>query len=314
MNATDNTSDQPMTEDMAVDAIDRILTGDTGDQDEAEGEQQATEAEDAPAEDAEGQEADDPDQQEDDTDSYTVKVDGQDVTVTLDELTRGYSRTADYTRKTQELAQQRKAAEAELSLAKAERAHYQENLTKVMAQIQQQAPQEPDWIRLANENPADYVRQRAQWDVFQSRLRELEQEQRQVSEREEADEAKALAAKKQTEMALMLEAIPAWKDPKKLAEGSRALEAFVKQVGFTPDELNLGDVNDHRIIVLLHEAMMYRKLKSQGAAKQAGLPVQPQSKQGSSKRVVTDQTRAKMRFAQTRSAEDAAAALAHMFQ
>lgn len=40
--------------------------------------------------------------------SYTVKVDGEESQVTLEELQDGYQRQADYTRKTQELADERK--------------------------------------------------------------------------------------------------------------------------------------------------------------------------------------------------------------
>ena len=40
-------------------------------------------------------------------DSYTVKIDGAEQQVTLDELQNGYQRQADYTRKTQELASER---------------------------------------------------------------------------------------------------------------------------------------------------------------------------------------------------------------
>jgi hypothetical protein len=36
---------------------------------------------------------------------FTVKVDGKEVEVTLDELQKGYSRTQDYTRKTQQIAE-----------------------------------------------------------------------------------------------------------------------------------------------------------------------------------------------------------------
>lgn len=45
--------------------------------------------------------------QEPDVPKYTVKVDGQEIEVTLDELRNGYSRQQDYTRKTQELAAER---------------------------------------------------------------------------------------------------------------------------------------------------------------------------------------------------------------
>lgn len=43
----------------------------------------------------------------DDSDRYTIKVDGEEIEVTLDELLNGYSRQSDYTRKTQEIAQER---------------------------------------------------------------------------------------------------------------------------------------------------------------------------------------------------------------
>lgn len=48
-----------------------------------------------------------------------LTIDGQETSVPLSELTQGYSRQADYTRKTQELANQRKEAEAALQLQRA---------------------------------------------------------------------------------------------------------------------------------------------------------------------------------------------------
>ena len=42
---------------------------------------------------------------------YKVVVDGQEQEVTLDELTKGYSRQSDYTRKTEKLSQDRKSVE-----------------------------------------------------------------------------------------------------------------------------------------------------------------------------------------------------------
>jgi len=41
------------------------------------------------------------------SDNYTVKIDGREEQVTLDELRQGYQRQSDYTRKTQELASER---------------------------------------------------------------------------------------------------------------------------------------------------------------------------------------------------------------
>ena len=50
--------------------------------------------------------------------TYKVKIDGQEQEVRLTELLSGYQRQADYTRKTQELAEQRRLAEAVLAQSK----------------------------------------------------------------------------------------------------------------------------------------------------------------------------------------------------
>ena len=50
-----------------------------------------------------------------DSPKYRVKANGEELEVSLDELLNGYSRTADYQKKTQSLAEQRKAVEAERS-------------------------------------------------------------------------------------------------------------------------------------------------------------------------------------------------------
>ena len=59
-------------------------------------------------------EIDDPDNRWD-----RVKVDGEELEVPYSELKRGYSREADYTRKTQALAQQRQEAEYGINLQRA---------------------------------------------------------------------------------------------------------------------------------------------------------------------------------------------------
>jgi len=79
-----------------------------------------------------------------------VKVDGQDEEVPLREALSGYSRTADYTRKTQELAQQRQQAEYALTLERALQSQPAETL-RILAQQygvefgQQAAPQAPSY-------------------------------------------------------------------------------------------------------------------------------------------------------------------------
>lgn len=66
---------------------------------------------DTPEDDSEAEEEEESDEGEDQI--FQVTIDGEDIDVPLEELKKGYSRHSDYTKKTQELAEERKALEAE---------------------------------------------------------------------------------------------------------------------------------------------------------------------------------------------------------
>ena len=57
--------------------------------------------------------------EEDETEYFAVKVDGEELQVTFDELRNGYQRDADYRRKTMALSEDRKAFDAEREQEKA---------------------------------------------------------------------------------------------------------------------------------------------------------------------------------------------------
>jgi len=76
---------------------------------------------------------------------YTIRVDGEEVEVTLEELQNGYSRQQDYTRKTQELSQQRKTIEQQQRQLAERDAIYAQLLPKMEAQIKGELANEPDW-------------------------------------------------------------------------------------------------------------------------------------------------------------------------
>jgi hypothetical protein len=72
-----------------------------------------------------------------------LKVDGEEIEVPFGEAIQGYSRTADYTRKTQELAQQRQEAEYALTVQRALQAQPAEALRLLAQQYGVQFPQSP---------------------------------------------------------------------------------------------------------------------------------------------------------------------------
>ena len=102
--------------------------------------------------------------------TVTVKIDGKDVELPLSELKNGYQRQADYTRKTMEAAEQRKAAEAERSQAHQERQAYAVNLQRMQAQLEGalQQQQQTNWEELLQSDPVEYLRQQHQAQARQA--------------------------------------------------------------------------------------------------------------------------------------------------
>ena len=153
------------------DVFEQMLAADEGEneQQETEGVDEVLEAE-ASESDAESDEQTEGDEEAEEApqlgQTFRVKVDGEEVEVPLDELLKGYSRTADYTRKTQAIAEARKQAEAEAAMAREERQRYAQTLEALDATLRQLQPPEIDWDRLYQENPVEWVRQR---EVMRSR-------------------------------------------------------------------------------------------------------------------------------------------------
>ena len=100
-------------------------------------------------------------------DVYTVKIDGVEQEVTLDELRNGYSRQQDYTRKTQELAQKRKSFEDQQAELAKKDAIYKELLPRMEKSLEGELANEPDWKALYESDPIAYVREK---DLFNEKI------------------------------------------------------------------------------------------------------------------------------------------------
>ena len=74
---------------------------------------------------------------------YTIKQNGVEVEVTLEELQNGYSRQQDYTRKTQELANQRKEIESQQAELRQKDDIYKDLLPKLEANLKAELGEEP---------------------------------------------------------------------------------------------------------------------------------------------------------------------------
>jgi hypothetical protein len=187
-----------------------------------------------------------------------VKLDGMEQEVPEEEVVRGYQRQADYTKKTQELAETRKRFEAEeLAPVREERRYYAENLQRLTEALEAIAPsQEPDWESLAHQlTPEDFSKQFTGWKANRDRVEKVQAEHARVLALHEQQESRDRAARLRQEQEKLEAAIPELKDPEKGKGLREDLMAYANSIGFTDDEL--GGVEDHRALVILNKARLY---------------------------------------------------------
>ena len=260
----------------------------------------------------------DPEQSEEDENSeeeeqpqvFTVKVDGKEVEVSLEELQKGYSRTQDYTRKTQQIAEVRKHAEAELQAVRAEREQYAHLLGALEAQVQQATQPNIDWERLYQEDPIEWVRQREVMRENQEKSAAIQSEKQRLSQLSQQEQMQHHQMVLQHEQEALVAAIPEWKDSKKAAAEKAMLVQFGQKAGFSPDELK--NVLDHRAVVLLRKAALYDQMVSKrGQIKPVTNNGPRPAKPGAAGRVSnnTEALRAQQRLAKTGRVDDAADAI-----
>ena len=243
------------------------------------------------------------------TEVYTVKVDGKEIDVTLDELQKGYSRTQDYTRKTQQIAETRKAVEAEASAIRAEREQYAQLLGALKQQLEStEAPVDMD--RLYNEDPIEWVRQSEVMRQKQDKLAAIQSEQQRLSQLTAQQRAQEMQAHLATQQEALIQAVPEWKDSKKAKAEKALLIEFGQKIGFSEEELK--NVYDHRAVIALRKAALYDQMMSKRGQIKPVINNGPRpAKPSAAGRVstTTESTRAKQRLAKSGRVNDAASAI-----
>jgi len=260
--------------------------------------------------DAEQSELDEDTEEQEQPQVFSVKVDGKEVEVTLDELQKGYSRTQDYTRKTQQIAEARKQTDAELQAVRAEREQYAQLLSALESQVQQAAQPNIDWDRLYQEDPIEWVRQREVMRDNQDRAAAIQSEQQRLNQLSQQEQAQFMQQKLQHEQQALLAAIPDWKDAKKAQAEKALLMEFGQKIGFTPSELK--NVVDHRAVLMLRKAALYDQMMSKrGNIKPVTNNGPRPAKPGAAGRIsnTTEAVRAQQRVAKTGRVDDAANAI-----
>lgn len=191
---------------------------------------------------------------------YRVKAAGEEREVTLDELIKSYQLGQDYTKKSQVVAEERKAVEAERAAvqeAKQMRDQYAYRLQAMEQILSQQMPQE-DLESLKDVDPIGYAVKVAEQSQREKQMQAIQAERMRIAEMQRADQAQQLEAYVAEESRKLAEAIPDLADAEKGTAVKRAIREYGKQMGFTDEQLS--QAYDHKAVLTLYKAMQYDKL------------------------------------------------------
>lgn len=246
--------------------------------------------------------------------SSTLEVDGEETTV--EELRNGYLRQKDYTRKTQELAESRKAMQAELAELDRERAEYAQLLPAMAERIEQAAEQEPDWDKLYDTDPTMAAKAERQWrkqqDERQAQLQAVKAEQDRMRQIAEHKNQQLQQQYLQQQREILPEVIPEWRDRKVAAAEATQIRDFLLGEGFT--EQDVGGMTNATLVKLARKAMLYDRGENRANQVKAK-PKKPATKTLKSGSRATQPKRAspaheaQKRARQTGRVQDAAAAI-----
>jgi DNA repair exonuclease SbcCD ATPase subunit len=213
--------------------------------------------------------------------TYKVKVAGQELDVTLDELRNGYSRDADYRQKTEELSHQRKQFQSE---SEKQRQDYSQKLNELnqrlsAAQVDLNAEiNSADLDKLYDEDPTEAAR-------VERKLKKKQDALNQSLQQTQAEQKEQFSSFLQDQQRKLVSKMPEFSDPAKASSLKANMKSTLNNYGFNDQEV--AQVYDHRIVMLVNDAMKYRSMQNSkpNIAKKITKPSKPFSsgvKQGKS--------------------------------
>ena len=191
---------------------------------------------------------------------YKVKASGEEVEVELDELIKGYQQGTDYTKKSQALAEQRKAIEAErghLEYVKQERQAYAQKLQALDSFLTQQH-QGVDLEVLKETDPIGYAVAVAEQSQREKQLAVVRNEQQRIAQQQQAEQQASLQNHLRQESEKLVSLIPELATPQGDAV-RKQIRDYAKSVGWSDQELS--SVYDSRAVHTLYMAMKYQQLQ-----------------------------------------------------
>jgi len=191
---------------------------------------------------------------------YRVKAAGEEIEVDEEELIKGYQQGVDYTKKSQALAEQRKAFEAErghLEYVKQERQAYAQKLRALDSFLTQQ-DQGVNLDVLKETDPIGYAVAVAEQSQREKQLAVVRNEQHRLAQQQQAEQQSELQTHLRTQSEKLVSLIPELATPQGDAV-RKQIRDYAKSEGWTDQELS--SVYDSRAVMSMYKAMKYDQLQ-----------------------------------------------------
>jgi hypothetical protein len=204
--------------------------------------------------------SEDEDEEQESEPTYRIKMAGEEREITQRELIKLAQQGADYTKKSQQVSEQRKALETEAAAiqeAKQLRNEYAQRLEAMQQMLQAQQP-EDDLDYLQENDPIGYAVKVADMTRREKQMNAINYERQRIAQQQQAEVSEHQRRHVAAEANKVTELIPDYSDPKKGAALRNELRSYAKSIGYTDEEI--GAVYDARTVKALYDAMQYQKL------------------------------------------------------
>ena len=198
---------------------------------------------------------------------YTVKVDGEEMQVTSEELVKSYQLERAAQKRMQEAAELRKNSEAEMQALATQREKYGQALERIEAQLNsvQEQPKEY-WDKLYQEDPLEWAKQRDAYRDRKESLARVQAERERVNQEQQAQQMQQHQQYLVEQQERLLERIPEWRDEDTAMREKQAIITHAQRMGFSEQEL--ATASDSRAIEVLRKAYLYDELMANKPAAQ----------------------------------------------
>jgi hypothetical protein len=191
---------------------------------------------------------------------FSVKVNGEESQVTLEDLKQGYSGQQYVQQGMQDVAQQKKEAEQVYAALTNER----EQMAQLYQQLQeggmQQAPVKPT-KELFDADPIGYMQKNIEYEEQMGSYNQQMAQLQQVTQQQSVAQENAKKAFLQEQMQILQKDIPDFADSKKAtALREKLVTAGTNHYGYSNDEIS--QITDARAIKVLYDAQRYQDIIS----------------------------------------------------